>query len=83
MRRRLFEIIEVSEDENSGDRVSAAYDAIMLLAIIISIIPLAFKQTNRFFDISGIITTWLFVVDYVLRLITCRTAGRYHYRGLS
>ncbi len=40
MRKRLFEIIEVSKD---NDRASAAYDVFMLGAIVISIIPLAFK----------------------------------------
>ena len=67
MRRRLFEIIEVAQDD---DRVSAIYDTVMFIAIVISIIPLAFKSTNRYFLISDAITAVLFILDYVFRLIT-------------
>ena len=67
MRKRIFEIIEVSKD---NDRASLIYDAVMLCAILISIIPLAFKSSNTFFFITDIITTVLFILDYVLRLAT-------------
>ena len=67
MRKRLFEIIEVAKD---NDRASAVYDFIMLAAIVISIIPLAMKQTHLFFVYTDIITTTLFIIDYVLRVIT-------------
>ena len=42
IRERIFEIIEVAQE---GDRLSDLYDSFMLLTIIISIIPLAFKQS--------------------------------------
>lgn len=45
MRKRIYEIIEVSSD---GDKLSLSYDMLMMCSIIISIIPLAFKQTNTF-----------------------------------
>ena len=67
MRKRLYEIIELSQD---NDRVSSIYDILMMLAIIISIIPLAFKQTYTFFYYTDIATTVLFIIDYILRLIT-------------
>ncbi len=67
MRKRLYEIIEVSQD---NDRVSMAYDILMMAAIVISIVPLAFKTTNRLFYITDIITAILFIIDYVLRLAT-------------
>ncbi len=67
MRKRLYEIIEISKD---NDKISTAYDILMLLAIIISIVPLAFKSTNSFFHIVDIITAILFIIDYVFRLIT-------------
>ena len=67
MRKRLFEIIEVSERK---DELSFAYDMIMLFSIIISIIPLAFKETNGFFHYTDIITAILFIVDYLLRWVT-------------
>ena len=67
MRKRLYEIIEVSQN---NDRLSATYDIIMMLAIVISIIPLAFKNTYSFFEYTDIVTTAIFIIDYVARLIT-------------
>ena len=67
MRKRLFEIIEASD---GNDLVSSAYDIIMLISIVISIVPLAFKQSNGLFYVTNIITTIIFIIDYILRLIT-------------
>ncbi|MBR3305927.1 MAG: ion transporter [Lachnospiraceae bacterium] len=67
MRKRLFEIIEVSKGK---DTLSTVYDIGMLCAIIISIVPLAFKTTNTVFQYTDMITTVLFIIDYALRLIT-------------
>ncbi len=67
MRKRIFEIIETAKDD---DNISSIYDAIMLLAIIISIIPLGFKQSFPIFHYTDLITTILFIIDYFLRLIT-------------
>ena len=67
MRRRLFEIIETS---NNDDKVSSIYDALMLLAIIISIVPLAFKKSYPVFRYMDVITTGMFIVDYFFRFIT-------------
>ena len=79
MRKRLYEIIELSQD---NDRVSSIYDILMMFAIIISIIPLAFKQTYTFFYCTDIATAVLFIIDYILRLITAdykMTRSRYHH----
>ena len=67
MRKRIYEIIEAAEN---NDKASSTYDAIMLLAIIVSIIPLGFKNSLPFFYYSDLITTTLFIFDYFLRLIT-------------
>lgn len=67
MRKRLYEIIEVSQD---GDRISAIYDITMMVAIVISIIPLAFKNPYPVFSYIDVITVILFIVDYIFRLIT-------------
>ncbi|MCR4789265.1 MAG: ion transporter [Lachnospiraceae bacterium] len=66
-RKRLFDIIEVSQDD---DKLSAIYDVVMLIAIIISIVPLAFKKSYTFFYYTDLITTILFIIDYILRWIT-------------
>lgn len=67
MRKRLYEIIEVSQDNN---RINLSYDILMMCAITISIIPLAFKQSFPLFYYTDIITTILFIIDYALRLVT-------------
>ena len=67
MRRRVYEIIEVSQD---GDRISSIYDIVMLVAIIVSIIPLAFKQPHLIFTYIDIITVILFIADYFFRWLT-------------
>ena len=67
MRKRLFEIIEVSKD---NDTISSIYDVLMMISIIVSIIPLAFKQNFAVFGVTDRITAILFILDYVFRLIT-------------
>lgn len=66
-RKRVFEVIEVSAE---GDRLSAAYDIFMMAAIIISMIPLAFKENNLAFDVINSVTGYIFVIDYILRMMT-------------
>lgn len=67
MRKRIFEIIEASSD---GDKLSLNYDILMMLAIAVSIVPLAFKRSFSIFNYTDVITTVLFIVDYVLRFAT-------------
>ena len=67
MRRRIYEIIEVSKE---GDGTSLVYDVTMIGAIVLSILPLAFKGDYAVFDFIDVLTTVLFIIDYVLRLMT-------------
>ncbi len=66
-RTRLFEIIEIAED---GDTLSNVYDVFMMITIFASIVPMAFKSTNIVFNIIDKVTVTIFIVDYILRLIT-------------
>ena len=66
MRKRIYEIIEVSND---NDRISMVYDILMMCSIFISILPLAFKNSNTFFHIVDIVTAIIFIIDYILRLL--------------
>ena len=66
-RKRIYEIIEASGD---GDRASSVYDAVMVAAIIVSLVPLAFKTEYPAFQIADKVCVGIFVVDYVLRLLT-------------
>ncbi|WP_026657778.1 ion transporter [Butyrivibrio sp. AC2005] len=67
MRKKIYEIIEVAEDDN---QLSRLYDVIMLFFILLSIIPLTFKETNRLFYAIDKITVSVFIMDYALRWIT-------------
>ena len=67
MRKRIFQIIEASQD---GDRLSAAYDSAMLVLIIASLIPLAFKTEYAVLTVLDKGCAAIFVIDYLLRLIT-------------
>lgn len=67
MRRRIFEIIEVGKED---DKLSRAYDFFMMAIIIISIIPLWSHKEIELFVIIDKVTVVVFMVDYILRLIT-------------
>ena len=66
-RKRLFEVIEVADD---SDRLSSVYDVFMMITIIVSIIPLAFKTSYPIFAIIDQVTVVIFIFDYLLRFIT-------------
>ena len=67
MRKKLFEIIEPSDGSSI---ISKVYDYFMITTIVISILPLFFKQENFFFLILDKTTVSIFAVDYFLRLLT-------------
>lgn len=67
MRKRLYDIIEVKEEESLG---STLYDAFMLLTIIASIIPLCFKKQTAYMEIIDQVTVIIFIIDYLLRWST-------------
>lgn len=64
MRERIYRYIEPDLDYKSS------YDYVMILVIIVSLIPLAFKESCRAFDIIDKVTVTIFIVDYLLRLAT-------------
>ena len=67
MRKRLFVIIEKGRE---NDWTSYIYDAIMLIAIVASIIPLTFAHFHHWFKTVEHITVTIFILDYILRWIT-------------
>lgn len=67
MRKKLYTIIE---PVNGDNKLSNIYDFIMMATIIISIFPLAFKETNIVFQWIDYITVGIFIIDYILRLVT-------------
>ena len=67
MREKLFSVID---PVNGESKLSNAYDFVMMITIIISMVPLAFKGTNIVFQWIDYITVSIFILDYSLRLIT-------------
>ena len=67
MRKKLFSIIESAENDS---KLSNVYDFIMMVTIVVSVVPLAFKETNTVFQWIDYITVTIFILDYFLRLIT-------------
>ena len=67
MRKRIFEIIEVSRD---GDRASAVYDSVMIVLIALSLLPLMYKESTPFLNAVDKIAVAVFTLDYLLRWST-------------
>lgn len=67
MRKRLFEVIEASKD---GDTLSSIYDTVILVTVIVSLVPLAFKDQTSVFSAIDKVSVSIFIVDYLLRWST-------------
>lgn len=66
-RKILFQIIEPHQKENA---IEKAYDVLMFLTIIVSLIPLTTKSHIGIFIWLDFVSTVIFIVDYILRLVT-------------
>lgn len=74
MRKRIYEIIEPS---NRTDKLSTFYDVFMILVIIISLVPLNFKEDTTALVIIDKVCAGIFIIDYILRWITAdQVAGK-------
>ena len=67
MRKRLYQIIERA---GAGDRASTVYDSFMLVLIIVSLVPLAFKAESPILAGIDKCCAAVFTIDYLLRLCT-------------
>jgi voltage-gated potassium channel len=67
IRKKIYDLVEPAKD---GNRLSLAYDVLMLVAITASIVPLMFVEDKLVFRIIEQITVVLFILDYILRWIT-------------
>ena len=66
-RKTLFQIIEPHQKENA---IEKSYDVLMFLTIIVSLIPLTTKSHTGIFMWLDFVSTIIFIIDYVLRLVT-------------
>jgi voltage-gated potassium channel len=67
MRRRIYEIIEQAQDDDTASRV---YDVFMMIMIIGSLVPLAFKNEPYYFTLADRVAVAIFILDYFFRWIT-------------
>ena len=67
MRKRIYTIIEAASE---NDRISNVYDIFMMITIVASIVPLAFKKEYNTFIVIDKIAVVIFIIDYLLRLYT-------------
>lgn len=68
-REYIYQIIEPKYN-NKDSLLSRIYDWVMLIAIIVAIIPLMFREQTSLFYYFDVIPCALFILDYVLRWIT-------------
>lgn len=86
-KKRIYEIIEAAHD--SKDTASRSYDFMIYAAVIVGLIPLTMKFDNSYTKAIDILTTWVFVVDYIARLYTAdykmgvKSYKAYLYYGFS
>lgn len=67
MRKRIYDLISEALE---NDLWSKLYDIFMIFVILLSLIPLAFKEYGSLLKVIDYITAAIFIFDYLLRLIT-------------
>lgn len=72
-RKKIFDIIKPS---HSSSMYSNLYDALMMILIGCSIVPLAFRVELPIFEILDKIAVSFFIVDYFLRWLTADFASQ-------
>lgn len=66
-KKRIYEIIEASRDKDSA---SSAYDAMILTAVLVGLLPMTMKKGNIYTELIDIVTVCVFLIDYILRIYT-------------
>lgn len=69
MKKRIYEIIEVSKED---DTTSHIYDLVMMFTIFMSIIPLAFKNESHLFNIIDSISVFIFYYRLFSKMDDCK-----------
>ncbi len=67
MREKIFKVIEASD---GNDLWSSLYDYFTMCIIILSLVPLAFKESYKAFEIIDYVCVAIFIIDYLLRWLT-------------
>ena len=67
LRTKLLYLVESPDEENDENASFDWYDIGMMIAILASIVPLAFKQNYFAFEVIDKVTVCIFILDYLLR----------------
>ena len=67
MRRKIYSLID---SEQGDSKINDFYDIFMIIIIVVSLIPLAFKETNAAFKWIDYIAAVVFSIDYLFRFVT-------------
>ena len=65
MRKKIYELV-YNVNNTPAEKI---YDIIIIIASVISMVPLAFRETNPFFIIIEYATLTVFAIDFLLKLI--------------
>lgn len=65
-RSKIYDTIETGKNST----ISKIYDWVMLIFIVFSILPLAFREQNVWFEWFDKISVIVFIIDYLLRWLT-------------
>lgn len=77
IRQKIFDIVELKEVNSLASRL---YNQFMLILVVISMLPLAFKEDYEIFAITDIVVVSVFIVDYLLNWLTADI--RFAQRGI-
>ena len=67
IRQRIYDIVELKEVNSLASRL---YNQFMLILVVISMLPLAFKEDYAIFAITDVVVVSVFIIDYLLNWIT-------------
>lgn len=67
LRRKIYTVISMGR---RGNHQSFIYEMVMLVAILLSLVPLMFMNDHIIFHVIEIFTVTLFIIDYILRWVT-------------
>lgn len=66
-RQQISTILRTNDPSN---KIATVYRRVMTVVILLSLLPLCFKESNPIFDALELVTVSIFIVDYILRWIT-------------
>lgn len=67
IRQKIYDIVELKEVNSLASRL---YNQFMLVLVIISMLPLAFKEDYAIFAITDVVVVSVFIIDYLLNWMT-------------